>query len=231
MRHALSVLFLVPLVAARLTAQSHDFTPYLIADRGEEIALARSAAPPFLSDSASVYVLTDSGYVEAAKGTNGFTCFVIRSLIDSGKDSATTWDPRLRAPHCFNPEASRVALPNILYRTRSLIHGMTSARIESGVRSAYASHRWPSDPVGAVVYMLSPRQWLGPTNPAWKPHLMFFLPPDHAPLTMGATQDGKAPLIDAGPNPYGPGQLILAPVEQWSDGTPYVAAGSAEHQN
>jgi hypothetical protein len=222
------------IATAPLVAQTHDFTPYLIADRGEEVALARSAAPPRISDSASVYVMTDTGYVEVAKGTNGFTCFVIRSLINTGVDSVTTWQPQLRAPHCFNAQATRTALPNILYRTRSILRGVPAARIEAGVRAAYASHRWPTSEVGAMVYMLSPRQWLTGNNTdwsPWKPHLMFFFPPGRAPASWGALEKGNSTLIDAGPNPYGPGNLILVPVEQWSDGTPFAAGGSPEHQH
>lgn len=234
MRTSSMFVLFTSMATASLAAQSRDFSPYLIADRASEVAFARSAAPPFIADSASVYVMTDTGYVEAAKGTNGFNCFVIRSLINTGVDSATTWQPQLRAPHCFNAQASRTAVPNILFRTRSILRGVSAARIEAGVRAAYASHRWPTSEVGAMVYMLSPRQWLSGNNidwSTWKPHLMFFLPPGRAPRSWGATQDGKATLIDAGPNPYGPGTLILVPVEKWSDGTPYVTAEAAAHQH
>lgn len=228
------LLALLTTVASSVQAQAHDFTPYLIADRASEIALARSAAPAAISDSASIYVMTDTGYVEAAQGTNGFTCFVIRSLINTGVDSVTTWQPQLRAPHCFNPQATRTALPNILYRTRSILRGVPATRIEAGVRTAYASHRWPSSGPGAMVYMLSPRQWLSGNNidwSVWKPHLMFFLPPGRSPATWGAVQAASAAVIDAGPNPYGPGRLLLVPVEQWSDGTRYLPGGGGAHQH
>jgi hypothetical protein len=231
MHTATSVLLLAALATAPLAAQSHDFTPYLIADRASEVAFARSAAPPFISDSASIYVMTDTGYVKAATGTNGFTCFVIRSFIAPDVDSATTWEPRLRAPHCFNAQATRTVLPNILYRTRSMLRGLPVPRIEAAVRAAYASHRWPSTEIGGMVYMLSPRQWLAANNSAWKPHLMFLLPPGHAPGSWGAIQQGNATVIDAGPAPFSPGTLVLVPIEMWSDGTPYVAPGGTEHQH
>ena len=47
--------------------------------RAEEIALARSAAPASVSDSASVWVFTDTGYVLAERGSNGNACYVSRS--------------------------------------------------------------------------------------------------------------------------------------------------------
>ena len=44
---------------------------YLIADRDEEIALAKSAAPPALSNDANVLVLEKDGYHTAVEGKNG----------------------------------------------------------------------------------------------------------------------------------------------------------------
>lgn len=218
---------------AGVAAQSptRDWTPYFIADRAGEVALARSAAPPSIADSAAVYVLTSAGYVEAAPGTNGFTCLVIRSFIMPDADSATTWEPRLRAPHCFNAEASRTALPNILYRSREMLRGTPAARIESHVRHAYASHQWPTTSLGAMAYMFSPRQWLAAENSAWKPHLMFFFPPARPMSTWGATHVMDAAVIDAGNAPFLPGTFVLVPVERWSDGSPYVAADAGAHQH
>ena len=51
---------------------------YLIADRDAEISLARSAAPPSISEKAEVLVLTRHGYETAVQGTNGFVCVVGR---------------------------------------------------------------------------------------------------------------------------------------------------------
>lgn len=212
-------------------APARDWAPYLSADRAGEVAFARSAAPPSISDSASVYVLTTAGYVEAARGTNGFTCLVIRSFIMPDADSATTWEPRLRAPHCFNAEATRTALPNILYRTREMLHGTPAARIEAHVRRAYAMHQWPTTALGAMAWMLSPRQWLAAENSAWKPHLMFFFPAGRATWTWGALKANDATLIDAGNAPFLPGTFVLVPVERWSDGSPYVAADAGAHQH
>src|SRR5277367_2574036 len=52
---------------------------YLIFDEKSEVALARSAAPGFISDGAEVMVLGREGYRTAVKGTNGFLCIVERS--------------------------------------------------------------------------------------------------------------------------------------------------------
>ena len=211
--------------ALPLAAQARDFTPYLIADRAEEVALARSAAPAAISGAATIYVMTDTGYVEAAKGTDGFTCLVIRSFLMPSADSAATWEPRVRAPHCYNAVAARTIVPNVLYRAQAAFRGVPQARVEAGVRAAYASHRWPATGPGALAYMLSPAQWLAPDNPHWKPHMMFFLPAGRPASSWGAAKSTEAPVIDAGSYPFAPpGGFILIPVERWSDGTPFVAA-------
>src|SRR6202795_2945737 len=71
--------------AAAQTAPAKDPYPamapldqYLIADQKAEIALARTAAPPSISDDAEVMVLTRDGYKSVAPGKNGFMCLVER---------------------------------------------------------------------------------------------------------------------------------------------------------
>jgi hypothetical protein len=85
---------------------------YRIANREDEIVLARSAAPPSISGHAQVLVLGSHGYETAVNGTNGFVCFVQRSWA-AGFDNPEFWNPRLRAPNCFNPQAARTELPPV----------------------------------------------------------------------------------------------------------------------
>ena len=63
----------VSLAPSSAAQQLADLAPYLMADRAAEVALARTAAPRALSDSARVLVLTRKGFVEAVAGRNGFT--------------------------------------------------------------------------------------------------------------------------------------------------------------
>src|SRR4029077_6786258 len=79
---------------------------YRIANREDEIALARSAAPPSISGDAEVLVLGSHGYETAVKGKNGFVCFVQRSWT-AGFDDPEFWNPKIRGPNCFNPPAAR----------------------------------------------------------------------------------------------------------------------------
>ena len=67
---------------------------YLMPDEKAEIALARSSAPPSISDAADVMVLRRDGYKTAVKGSNGFVCIVERSwakktnLVLAGRSKA-----------------------------------------------------------------------------------------------------------------------------------------------
>jgi hypothetical protein len=78
---------------------------YLMPDVNSEIALARSAAPASISDSAEVMVLGPQGYTTAVKGTNGFLCVVERSW-GAPTDEPEFWNPKVRAAHLFQ-SASR----------------------------------------------------------------------------------------------------------------------------
>jgi len=81
---------------------------YLVANRADEVALARSAAPASISGDADVLTLGILGYESAAKGKNGFVCMVWRSWT-AGLDDPEFWNPKLRAPICLNPAAARTS--------------------------------------------------------------------------------------------------------------------------
>jgi hypothetical protein len=99
---------------------------YLMADRSA--ALARSAAPDSVPRDAEVLVLTPRGYETAAKGGNGFVCFVERSWGD-GSDDPEFWSPKARAPLCLNASAVRSYLPLMRKRTELALAGRSKAQI------------------------------------------------------------------------------------------------------
>src|ERR1700681_3188713 len=80
---------------------------YLIADRNAEIALARTAAPPSISQDATVMVLGRHGYETAVEGKNGFVCNVERAWMGSFENDPEFWNPKNRGPVCYNPPAAR----------------------------------------------------------------------------------------------------------------------------
>jgi hypothetical protein len=198
-----------------------DVTPYLDADREAEVALARTAAPSNVSEKATVLVLTPKGYIEAARGTNGFTCVVMRSFA-AAPDDPDFWNPRVRAPHCFNPPAARTVLPAMLAQIDWALSGAAAAELKARIKQAYAAKRLTMPAAGAMAYMLSPKQRLSDADPHWMPHLMFYYDRALKASTFGAG-GMTAPIIDASAgDPAGPMQVLYIPTRTWSDGTPAV---------
>ena len=132
---------------------------YLISDEQSEIALARSAAPSSISDGAEVMVLGREGYKTAVKGTNGFLCIVERSWAQ-GTDNAEFWNPKMRAPHCFNAQAARSFAPIYLMKTRLVLAGKSQAEIAQAIATALDKNELPALEPGAMAYMMSQQQYL-----------------------------------------------------------------------
>ena len=190
---------------------------YLMADRAAEIALARSAAPPSVSGKAAVLVLGTTGYVTAAPGTNGFVCLLQRAWF-SGLADTGFWNPRLRAPICFNPQAARSVLSTYLTRTTWAMAGTPQAEIVKRTQAAIAAGEIRPPEIGALTYMMAKNGYLGdvPHGP-WHPHLMFFMPPMPT-ADWGADLPGTQVFgSEAGVDPW---TMFYVPVANWSDGAP-----------
>ena len=198
---------------------------YLMTDRGAEIALARTAAPPSVSDEAEVMVLGPHGYVSAAPGKNGFVCLVSRAWF-SGFQDDEFWNPKERGPICFNAEAARSVLPTFLMRTTWVLDGVSRPEMLKRTQAAVAAGRLRPPDVGSLTFMMSKDGYLGdgPHGP-WRPHLMFYMPP--IPTTdWGADLPGtRVFATEAGVDPY---TIFYVPVATWSDGSPADGA-SAKH--
>lgn len=190
----------------------------MIAEPAAEVALARTAAPRSITDSATVLVLARTGFVEAHHGSNGFTCVVFRGFDGSTTDP-NFWNSKIRAPQCLNPPASRTVLPNLMKRAEWIMAGVNTAEVDARTKQAYAAHEFAVPAAGAMAYMLSSQQYLGDQDPHWMPHLMFYFDRSMPASAWGAG-DGKSPIIDATTAAPSPIMVLLIPVPQWSDGTP-----------
>lgn len=219
------ILFLWPACARAQAAKAPypamaPLDQYLIPDEKAEIALARSAAPASISDAAEVMVLRRDGYAPAAKGSNGFVCVVERSW---GKptDDPEFWNPKIRAPHCFNPAASRTFLPIFLKKTKLVMTGKSRAQILAETTSALEKKELPALAPGAMCYMMAKQQYLGDDGKSWHPHLMFFISGDAA-KSWGANLPGS-PVI-AADDPEERVTIFMVLAGTWSDGTPGPSA-------
>jgi len=190
---------------------------YRIADPQQEIALARSAAPPSISADAEVMVLGAHGYETAVKGSNGFICLVERSWT-AYFDDPEFWNPKTRGPNCFNPPAVRSVVPQLLKRTEWALAGATRQQLLDKTRAAYASHRFTSPAAGSLSFMLSSQGYLGDqAGGPWRPHVMFFVAHGQAPA-WGAGL-AESPVLGTDGGAYEPAVFFI-PVPKWSDGSP-----------
>jgi hypothetical protein len=191
--------------------------PYLMANRAQEISLARSAAPASISMHASVMVLGTKGYVVAVKGSNGFVCLDVRSWDNTVTIKSTDfWNPKFRAPYCWNAAGARSVLPRYLKRTEWVLQGASEAEIGDREKSAGTQGRLAPPASGVICYMMSKRgRWIGNQPGAWRPHVMFYFPRAQTP-NWGANLGG-APVF-SGVNENLAVLMVLVPV--WSDGSP-----------
>lgn len=189
---------------------------YLIPNENAEIALARSAAPASISNAAEVMVLRRSGYMTAVKGSNGFVCIVERSWANT-TDDPQFWNPKVRAPHCFNPPAARTFLDIYLMKSKLVLAGKSRAEIAAAIASALDKKELPALAPGTVVYMMSKQQYLNDSGKSWYPHVMFYASGD-TEKSWGANLPGS-PIMAA----YDPEQRVttfMVLTDKWSDGTP-----------
>jgi hypothetical protein len=148
--------------------------------RDGEMALARSAAPANISGRATIKVLTTSGYQLAREGDNGFVCMVMRGWTaptytpEQLRD--LVYDTTVRAPICFDPEATRTVMPYYELRSRLAMQGKTPDQIADGIQAALAKGGLPKREGVSFAYMWSADQHLGPGVGHWHPHMMVFSP-------------------------------------------------------
>ena len=191
---------------------------YLMPDRNAEIDLARSAAPEALSSDAKILVLGWRGYETANEGKNGFVCMVERSWM-LPFNSAEFWNPKVRAPLCFNPAAARSILPLTIKRTDMVLAGLSKAQMIDSIKAGFHNKELPPPEAGAMCYMMSRAGYLNDALGHHVPHLMFYFPltdkfswgadlPD-SPVTLNPQfRDGPEPITE-----------FVIPVNRWSDGT------------
>jgi hypothetical protein len=188
---------------------------YLIADEKTEIALARSAAPGSISDGAEVMVLRRDGYQTAVKGSNGFVCLVERSW-GQGTEDAEFWNPKMRAPHCFNAQAAKSFAQIYLMKTKLVLAGKSKIEIAKVIATTLDNKELPALEPGAMAYMMSKQQYLNDRAKGWHSHTMFFSPGD---MTKSwAADDPNSPVMMAN-DPEERVTILLVLADKWSDGT------------
>jgi hypothetical protein len=200
---------------------------YLIPNRADEIALARSAAPDAISRDATVLVLGTHGYETAVKGTNGFVCMVERGWT-SALDWPEIWNPKIKGPDCLNPPAARSLLPVVDLTTAMVLARSSEPEIMAAIQAGYQKKQLPALEPGAMSYMMSKSAYLTDSDHHNLAHVMFFntLPDGQIwgadlPGSPIASSSFWFPNNDDNPQAHGlPAVLVfVVGVKRWSDGT------------
>jgi hypothetical protein len=188
---------------------------YLMPSESAEIALARSAAPASISNDADVMVLRRDGYATVAKGKNGFVCLVEHSW-GKAADDPEFWNPKMRAPHCFNAAAARTFAPIYLMKTKLVLAGKSPKEIGAATANALDRKDIPAVEPGAMAYMMSKQQYLGDGDSNWHPHTMFFFRGDTA--KSWAADLPESPVMAAN-DAEERVTILFVVADQWSDGS------------
>lgn len=112
-----------------------------------EIALARDAAPPNVASNATVFGLTPRGFVELARGTNGFVCFIERST------PTNAW------PICHTRPAGEALARVEQLRASLRAAGLPEPAIIDSIDARFKNGKLRPPPAGSLSYMLSNYAW------------------------------------------------------------------------
>lgn len=181
-----------------------------------EIALAKTAAPQAISKDADVLVMDTHGYHAAIKGHNGFVCIVQRSWTAS-PDQPDFWNPKLRAPICYNAAGARSYLPRVFKRTELALAGKPKEEFAGAMSAAFEKKEIPAIEPGSMCYMLSKDGYLNDQVGHWHPHVMIYAPETKAE-SWGADLP-NSPVLSSTDH-VDRATVFMIPVAQWSDGSP-----------
>jgi hypothetical protein len=214
-----SVVLLCALSAIAMLAQETKYPPLsqYAMPQDAEVSLARSAAPANISDHATIKVFTPAGYRVVHEGDNGFVCIVMRGF--TGAPTYTplpvrtyfAYDPKTRAPICFDPQAARTVLPYYEFKNKLGLEGKTPEQIAAAVQTAYINGEIPQRHEVSFGYMWSADQILGPAG-HWHPHLMVFAP-YYVNAMLGSNEDSHH-LPAVGDDSGTPFAIITIPIDE-----------------
>ncbi len=105
-------------------------------------------------------------------------------------------------------------------RASLVMSGVPAKDVVARISRGYATRKFAAPESGAMAYMLSHDQHLCDDDPSWKPHVMFFYGGARKPSEWGAG-GLDATIVDGGSEKATGINVILIPVSQWSDGTPF----------
>lgn len=134
----------------------------------QEITYASEAAPKHITDSASFVMFRGVTFKTIKKGSNNFTCLVLRN--PNGRFE----------PACLNKQAMETVLPTFEYHTARLYAGVSTKQVMDEITKKFEADELPTAETGALVYMMSPnnRAYIEESAEliSFPPHQMYFMP-------------------------------------------------------
>ncbi|MBV1909799.1 MAG: hypothetical protein KUG78_10795 [Kangiellaceae bacterium] len=130
----------------------------------KEIQQAQQAAPIQVTKDASIRVWENGSFKEVVKGTNGFTCLVLKT-------------PQGRfEPSCLNSQAMAFVFHTYEYHTKMRYQGVPEEIILKNLKKMSVTAELPAPVEGAIVYMQSENNVYERNGKlsSVPPHLMFF---------------------------------------------------------
>ena len=134
----------------------------------QEMLLASEGGPDHITDDASFMKFENGKFVYIKRGTNNFTCLVMR-------------EPKGRfEPACLNAEAMRSVFPTYQLNLNLLYSGHSYDETYQEIEKRFKEGQIPTAEAGALVYMMSPnnRRYI-PSSDSFvnmPPHQMYFYP-------------------------------------------------------
>jgi hypothetical protein len=158
--------------AAPLSGQqppdSVKLPPVLRIPEDREIALARSAAPPAVADSAEIWVLRNRGYEKVVNGANGYGCIVQRGM---GGQSLI--------PRCDDPSGVDALFPVYQLLETMRNEGRTYGEFKRALAAGYEAGKLHAPKHGGFSYMYSGDAFFTTSSGQkidFTPHVMVYWP-------------------------------------------------------
>jgi hypothetical protein len=183
-----------------------------------ELRFALSALPPHLRDGATSYVLDpDKGYILDRKGSNGFSCIVMR----------TEWSwPQLPfrddifVPICYDEEGSKKMLPVWMDVAQMRARGLTPKQVYAETMKKFDDGTYQKPARTGISYMIAPLMRTYPAPSATDvmtmplPHYMFYAPKVKN-TDIGGKPDSQYPFVlPLGPGPHDVIILLVGQTEK-----------------
>jgi hypothetical protein len=183
-----------------------------------EARLALTALPPHLRDGATVYVLDPAqGYIVNRRGTNGFSCFVMRT---EWMWPQFAFRDDIFVPMSYDGEGSAKMMPVWMDVAQMRAHALLPKDVYKEVMKRFGDGSYQKPARSGISYMIAPLMRTYPAPNATEvvtfsgPHYMFYAP-NIRDADIGGKPFSQYPFIlPQGPGPHDVIILLVGEAEK-----------------